>query len=724
MQATAKRIAKEFIPVTTSIHSIECPAAFAQLTKHEKLYAYHMARAAWEGSKLCWFQRSYESPALLVLLKLLFSSQPIESIKPLLSDELKYQQLLAYSAAVFQNCGNYKAFGDSKFVPELDSQDFTQLLQSSVAAQKHGDIVNELWSSIEKEVYSEEDPFKILGFRDNNGTTSYYSSNVTSKDAALLDEFCQSIKLSPLNTRLFKISETEFDLRIASSEVTGEKTPYLKTYPFSSQDREITVHVTAGDFSEIMGKLVQELEQSQKYVANENQRNMLRDYIEHFRFGDVDKHKDSQRHWIKDVGPVVETDIGFIETYLDPSGARAEFEGFVAVVDKTTSAKFNQLVDDAEKLIAKLPWEKDFEKDVFQKPDFTNLDVLAFACSDVPIGINIPNYDDIRMELGFKNVNLGNAYPRPKKSTLNFLRDADADLLVKYDKDSLTLIVALHELLGHGTGKLLTKNVETGDFNFNHTDLMNPFTHKPIDTYYLSSETWSQKFGKLHSGYEECRADTVAVYLMHYEEPFEIFFPGRQGEWDDIYYIAWMDMLMGGVKGLQFYTPNADDVKALGVWGQAHVLASYVILQVVREADKDIVKFQFEQKDGKDYFYIDIDRSKLKTVAFKGISDFLRKLHIYKCMGDFEAAKAMFDGYSQVDEEMLRVRELVIANKVPRRLNLQPNVQLHEGEPVYKGYEESFEGLIQSFVERYPQPFMEDVYKAWLKDAKAVRRTD
>lgn len=91
MQAAAKRIAKEFIPVTTNIHSIECPSAFNQLTKQEKLYAYHMARAAWEGSKLCWFQRSYESPALLVLLKLLFSSQPIESLKPLLSDELKYQ---------------------------------------------------------------------------------------------------------------------------------------------------------------------------------------------------------------------------------------------------------------------------------------------------------------------------------------------------------------------------------------------------------------------------------------------------------------------------------------------------------------------------------------------------------------------------------------------------------------------------------------------------------
>lgn len=193
-----------------------------------------------------------------------------------------------------------------------------------------------------------------------------------------------------------------------------------------------------------------------------------------------------------------------------------------------------------------------------------------------------------------------------------------------------------------------------------------------------------------------------------------------------MYYIAWMDMFMGGIKGLQYFTPDA----GAGVWGQAHVLASYVILSVVRESDPTIVSFDFTTKttdsgETKDYFFINVDRSKLRTVAFEAIKKFLSKLHIYKSMGDFDAAKKMFDGYSVVDQEMSRVRDLVIANKIPRRINLQPNVFLGQGGlPVYKGYEESFEGVVQSYVDRYPDAFLGDVYKQWAKDAAIMRRTD
>lgn len=140
---------------------------------------------------------------------------------------------------------------------------------------------------------------------------------------------------------------------------------------------------------------------------------------------------------------------------------------------------------------------------------------MAFACSGTPIGINIPNYDEIRMDYGFKNVNLGNVYPKPNSKTTLYLNEEDTNLMCKYAKESLTLIVALHELLGHGTGKLLTKNVETGEMNF-PADLINPYTNEPITTFYLSTETWSQKFGKLHSGYEECRADSVALFLLNF----------------------------------------------------------------------------------------------------------------------------------------------------------------------------------------------------------------
>jgi dipeptidyl-peptidase-3 len=67
---------------------------------------------------------------------------------------------------------------------------------------------------------------------------------------------------------------------------------------------------------------------------------MVEKYIEHFDSGDITTHKDSQRYWVQDKGPVVESNIGWIETYVDPANTRGYWEGWVAIVDKEKSKKF------------------------------------------------------------------------------------------------------------------------------------------------------------------------------------------------------------------------------------------------------------------------------------------------------------------------------------------------------------------------------------------------
>ena len=72
----------------------------------------------------------------------------------------------------------------------------------------HKELMETIMERIETEVFTESEPFYRIGFRDENkGTTSYYSSNVTKNEAKKIDDWSQELKISPLNTRLFKIKE-------------------------------------------------------------------------------------------------------------------------------------------------------------------------------------------------------------------------------------------------------------------------------------------------------------------------------------------------------------------------------------------------------------------------------------------------------------------------------------------------------------------------------------
>lgn len=689
-----------YIEQMTRIMAIDCSKAFNGLDEKEKNYSYYFSRASWEGAKICYFQRSYESPALFYLINKIFSLQSFEEVKSTTLkngfSEEEWTQLTAYLAGFLQNCGNYFSFGDNKFIPEISREKFWTFIKGSEAYKLEPQKVEDVWRSIETEIFSYKKPYGEIGFSDNGCLSSYYSPNMSKADCKFVQDFLESISMSALNTRVVKVNDDFYKVLVCSYASGG------KVYEY--QNKKISV--VFGDFSPFMDKLIHNLRESKNFAANDNQRQMIDHYIEHFHSGDINKHKESQRSWIKDTNPIIETNIGFIEVYLDPMRVRAEFEGFVAVVDKEQSKKLSNLVENAEKIIENLTWPREFEIDKFSRPDFTSLDVLSFACSGTPVGINLPNYDDITKTEGFKNVNLGNCYPKPKKEYIFFSKDEDKEYQIKYNDESLFVIVALHELLGHGTGKLFVRNKD-GTFNFDKQNLKHPLTGGEITSFYEHNETWGSKFGKISSGFEECRADSVALYLCCFKECMAILVPGREKEWDDIVYTAWFDIALSGLKGLQYFSVETSE------WGQAHIQASYVILQVLIEAGNGFIKIEETEKDGKPYLYLTLDRNQIYTTGKKAIGHFLRKQQIYKSTADVEGGTRFFQEYSKVNETFLRYRKIVVDNKLPRRLELQHDViRKPDGTFQYVSFDESFEGIIKSQMLHYRDSF-EDVYSVW-----------
>jgi dipeptidyl-peptidase-3 len=183
----------------------------------------------------------------------------------------------------------------------------------------------------------------------------------------------------PENTRLRKSTTpdgiTVYELLQASVQ---QDEPDLDLFA-----ADMKLRLIRGDHKQELEKICASLLRASQNVANPAQNQLLAELHDSFLTGNLNTYRSSQRIWVKDKAPRVETVLGFVEPYRDPLGVRAEFEGIVGIADTKETLVLRKLAEMGSRLIPRLPWaegyySKDggkgpFEKDLFDPPDFASV---------------------------------------------------------------------------------------------------------------------------------------------------------------------------------------------------------------------------------------------------------------------------------------------------------------------------------------------------------------
>ncbi|GAB1211055.1 hypothetical protein ATERTT37_000167 [Aspergillus terreus] len=601
------------------------------------------------------------------------------------SDELT--RFLEYAASFLSNLGNFYGEGDQKYVPDLSVE----------ALQKIANISAKAKVGLEKVIgpMFAVPPFN-LGYLDKNAQSSYYPSPelISKEEIAKVSEVMENHSIGPENTRIRKLVED------------GKPTYHLLQASAETGLHELAdgIFLARGDHCEELSKVCLALAKAKEYAGNSKQSQFLAQYIECFRTGSLEAFQESQKAWVTDVAARVENLVGFIEPYRDPAGIRSEWEAMVGIADPDETSRLKRFVEMSTVIIRQLPWAVEgvndgkgpFEKTPFEAPDFTSVHALAICGSVVFEAANLPNYEYIRETCGFKNIVLANRLSVNNNPKLPCHWVDPSEL--KHFKSTTHIVrfitTAIHELIGHGTGKLLSETTP-GVYNFDKQNPpISPLSGKAVTSYYLPGQTWTSVFGNLAGTVEECRAILVSEYLMDNKELLSIFGYTDDIEItaEDLLYTTYLNIGVDGLQALEHYSVQNK------AWGQVHHQAHFSILKHLLQEGGGVIGISSDPITST--LTVHVDRTKILSHGKPALGRYLCRLHIWRCTADISHCKEFHEPMCAVDGVYEQWRQIVCSKPKPRWKFVQPNTFVNGGDVELKVYEESNEGIIQSWAER------------------------
>ena len=503
------------------------------------------------------------------------------------------------------NRGNHNELTSQKFLPTFT---FEELKGAALTAQQDGAFssgdgeLRAIGSPVEldEELQDLRASFFDAGFEPmltaknpSGGKDAIQASSNTFYEGVTLEDLKDFRDRHPLNSRVVKGKDGKLH-----EEVYRAGTPDGKIAP--------------GLYAVYLKRANGYLAKAQK-LADPAQATVIGDLIRYYETGNPADWLTWGTDWVQNDEPVDFLN-GFVEIYRDARGAKGSSQSFVSVTDKPVTEKMIRLAENANYFEEREPWDAKYKKQAFKPPVVKAVETLIETgdFSVTTIGDNLPNENEIHEKYGTKNFLFMSSTRAINKATGQAVSEefgATREIIersAKYGDEAGELMTALHEVIGHGSGKL------------------------------------SPRLKGYFSTLEEGRADLCALWNAWDPKLKEL---GLVSNLDEVAKAMYDNAAMAPLTQLR-RIPKGDTIE------EDHERDRQLIVNYIRAKVPGAIE-QFD-RDGKTYVEVK-DYAKMR----QGVGMLLAELMRIKAEGDYDAIKSLVDEYAVHFDP--RLRDQVVA---------------------------------------------------------------